>query len=313
VGVEHDEGTVLRDEGGTFMQGNGEATDGIMHNNGRGGDGKGLPGEERVEAGLVGVGGRVGGCAHRTVEGRSGKEEGAPEGIDREGNVAYDHDLEGAQIEDELRTEAGGRVDVEDRVGHRAEGVRLSGVAVSPTRLARVTQHGRDVEDLKGEGLGAGAVVGIGQVGVGGRAMVVLEDGAPLHEAPSRGADAGATGVEGGATVDAAPSVLGAVLGLGVRGDRTKSQAWVEVKVGGERGSVDRVPVVLAHGLGGEIAADDAKLATGNVGLDPEAQFLDVLDQGRRVLATAIGGEGEAGALFGEEAAVGAAVEVLGS
>jgi len=120
--------------------------------------------------------------------------------------------------------------------------------------------------------------MGVGQVGTGGRAVVVLEDGATLHEAPSRGANAGATGVERGAAVDAAPRVLGAVLGLRVRGHWAETQPRMEVEVRRECGSVDRVAMILAHSLGGKIAADNAKLAARDVRLDPEAQLFDVVD-----------------------------------
>ena len=150
-------------------------------------------------------------------EGGAGEEEGAAAAVGDDGHVGDDLESVGAKVVDDLRAHTGGWADVEDGLGGGAHGIGFRVGEVDVARLSDVAQHCGRVEGLEGEGFGADAAVGGSGGGVGGEGVVVLEDGADLDDAPGGGTEAGAAGVGVGQAVDAAPGVLGLVVGLVVR------------------------------------------------------------------------------------------------
>ncbi len=85
--------------------------------------------------------------------------------------------------------------------------------------------------------------------------VVVLEHGAHLGDAPAARAEAGPARVGVGESVDTAPGVFGAVVGLAVGRARDDAEAGVLVEPAAELGNDEVVAVVLAGNLGSEVAA----------------------------------------------------------
>ncbi len=168
--------------------------------------------------------------------------------------------------------------------------------------LADVAEDGGGVEGGEGKGLGADAAMGGLGVGVGGEGVVVLERGAQFGDAPCEGAEAGAAGVGVGQAVDAAPGVLGLVVGLMVGGAGDDAEAGVGVEPAAEGGVDEAAAVVLAGDLGSEVALEGGEFAAGHVGGHPGGVFVEVGAQRVGVLAGG-GVDGcVTGVLFGEEA-----------
>jgi len=160
-------------------------------------------------------------------------ERGAGAGILAELDCPGNMNLEGAEEQDELPAAFFRGVQVEDRLGRVTEGTRMAVLALDPSQLGHIPQHGGCIKGSACKQEGARAHLAGRVVATVSHAVVVLEASTPMEKAPNGTTDARTDSVHESMTHNLLNHQLHHVVHLSSRGNWVDTQPWVGIAEGG--------------------------------------------------------------------------------